>query len=253
MTLALFFACTQPAAERPREQVPPREIAPNVEAPPPIEELPRAATIHSYEIVTAGADADTPLPMIVGIHGLGDTPEHFADIVAGFDRPARVILPRGLDPTEEGWSWFPLRARDPDVESLARGISFAEQEIAAAVTVLVNERPTRGKPIVFGFSQGGMLSFALAVEHPELWSAAIPIGGWLPPSLVPADSIAAPPIVALHGDADVALPIQPTRDAVAALRDKGLAVELHEYPEVGHAIPPPMREELFALLRAHVP
>jgi len=34
--------------------------------------------------------------MIIAIHGLGDRPESFSAVLQGFDRPARVIVPRGL-------------------------------------------------------------------------------------------------------------------------------------------------------------
>ncbi len=46
--------------------------------------------------------------------------------------------------------------------------------IAAAVAALVAARPTVGKPLVTGFSQGGIMTFALAVTHPEALAAPSP-------------------------------------------------------------------------------
>ena len=194
-----------------------------------------------------GCDA---LPMIVAIHGLGDEPRNFAGLLAGLPVQARVILPRAIDDHEVGWSWFPVRARDPDVEALAKGIVRAADAVDAGVRRLEVSRPTLGKPIVTGFSQGGMLTFALAVRHPDHYAAAMPVGGWLPPPLWPEalGDAAPPPIVALHGDADPAVKIQPTRDAVAKLDELGANAALHEYPGIGHMIPPDMRTELHQLL-----
>ncbi len=203
-------------------------------------------------LVTGGARAEDPLPMLVAIHGLGDSPEGFAGLVRDLPVPARVILPQGLDAHAPGWSWFPVRARDPDVDALARGIDLASDRIAAMTDELARTRATLGRPVVTGFSQGGMLTFNLAVRHGELFSAAFPVGGWLPPPSWPKGRApaGAPPIHALHGDADPAVRYGPTREAVEALRARGWDAELSTYPGVGHAIPPPMRAELHRRLTA---
>jgi phospholipase/carboxylesterase len=226
-------------------------------APVAVEVLPRAGEIHYLELVTAGADPESPLPMIIALHGLGDSPQGFRTLLEDFDRPARVILPRALDAYEEGWSWFPIRARDRDVEALARGIARAADALAPAIDELTQTRPTVGKPIVTGFSQGGMLSFQLAVHHGELFSAALPIGGWLPEPLWPlaidANPGVAPPIIAFHGDADAAVPYEPTKLAVDRLRELGYRVDLETYVGVGHMISSDIHADVMQALREQLP
>lgn len=208
-----------------------------------------AADLAYREVVLGGADPSTPLPMLVAIHGLGDTPDNFRHLLDGFGEPVRVILPRGLDPVEAGgWSWFPIRARDPDVEALANGIAEAARRISAGLEQLQTSRPTVGKPIVTGFSQGGMLTFTLAVHHPQVVGHAIAVGGWLPPPLVPEaldPGQTYPSLHALHGTADAAVAYAPTQAAVEALAGLGLSAELTSYEGVGHMIPPPMRRDLY--------
>ncbi len=200
-------------------------------------------------MVLGGADPETPLPMIVAIHGLGDTPDNFRHLLEQFPEPVRVILPRGIDPTDGGgWSWFPIRARDPDVEALSAGIGSAADHIAKGLRALQESRPTVGKPIVTGFSQGGMLTFTLAVHHPDVVGHAIAVGGWLPPPLVPEskdDATEFPPIHALHGTADPAVRYEPTVAAIEALKTGGFSVELTSYEGVEHVITPPMRRDLY--------
>ena len=206
----------------------------------------RIGELEYVELTTAGAPAEAQLPMLVAIHGLGDTPENFAGLVRDLPFPARVILPRAIDANEPGWSWFPLRARDPDVEGLARGMTRAAGVLDRAVQDLVAARPTVGKPVVTGFSQGGMLSFALAAGHGDTFSAAVPVSGWLPPPLWPdattADAV--PPIFALHGTADPAVKYPPTVACVEHLRGVGVDVHLETYPDVRHVITRPMRATL---------
>ena len=109
-----------------------------------------------------------------------------------------------------------------------------------------------GKPIVLGFSQGGALSFALALWHPEVISAAFPVGGWAPPSVLAGKGTSVP-IRAMHGEADERVPIGPTREAVAALKARGVQAELRGYPGVGHAVSPEMRLDLAQMVREALP
>lgn len=222
---------------------------PPAATPPPEPPWPQAAGLAYREMVLGTDDVDAPLPMVVAIHGLGDTPDNFVHLLDDFPEPVRVILPRGLEPTEDGgYSWFPLRARDPDVTALSAGVEHAADRIAEGLQELQRLRPTVGKPIVTGFSQGGILTFTLAVHHPEVVGHAVVVGGWLPPPLVPearTPETEYPPIHALHGTTDAAVFYEPTAAAVAAVKALGLKAELTSYEGVGHMIPPPMRRDLY--------
>lgn len=209
---------------------------------------PTAAGLRYHEVIVGDANPSDPLPMVIAIHGLGDRPDNFVHVFSGWGGRARLILPEGIDPTEDGgYSWFPTRARSQDVDTLAAEISGSAKKIADAISQLQRDRPTVGKPVVTGFSQGGMLTFALAIEHPDVVGNAVAVGGWLPPPLWPKskDDRKYPPLVALHGTADVAVRYQPTADAVDHLKGLGFDVTLLSYEGVGHAIPPPVRRDLF--------
>lgn len=211
----------------------------------------RAGALRYLEHVAHGKP-DEPLPMVVVIHGLGDSPgPHWLDLVQ-LQRPARLIMPQAPTPYLDGFSWFPFRARGADPAELANGIARAAELLAKALEVLQRGRPTRGLPIVTGFSQGGMLSFALALRHPERLQLALPISGLLPEPLWPQGPATRriPPIVALHGGADELVPIAPTERLVAALEKHGYDVTLHRHPGVGHSISDAMRAQVATTLDA---
>jgi phospholipase/carboxylesterase len=181
----------------------------------------------------------------VALHGLGDRPAAFAGLLSDFDKPARIAFPRAPDPWGSGYTWFPYRD-GPDENELARGIAAAAKRVAGAVESLTRDAPT-SEVIVTGFSQGGMLSFALAVLRPELFVRSIPISGMLPKPLWPSGSAGParlPAIVALHGVEDPRVPIGSTRRAVAALSAHGYHAELFEFESVGHSVSPEMRRKL---------
>lgn len=254
----LALGCSEPYAARPAatgaapasaSTTPPAEVAAN-DATPPLEPsgLPVAGKLHYVELLLGDAKPDDRLPMVVAVHGLGDDPRNFGHLFDSFTEPVRLILPQGIDAREGGgWSWFPLRARDPDVAELSAGIASAADTLADSIRALASARNTAGKPILTGFSQGGMLSFAVAVRHPETIALALPVGGWLPPPLVPTTRApaGAPRIVAFHGTADGAVRFEPTQEAVAALEAHGWDVTLVAYDGVGHVITPELHRDLF--------
>ncbi|WP_437321821.1 alpha/beta hydrolase [Sorangium sp. So ce385] len=256
---ALALASLAAVAACERRATPPSGGAPAgpaKEAPPaaPAASAPAAAApaeVEFLEEITGGADKSEALPLIVAIHGLGDRPESFAGLLSGADVKARLVVPRGLAPYGDGYSWFPLQQALAS-DAVGQGILRAAAALAATIERISAERPTRGKAIVTGFSQGGALTFALALHHPRVVGAAFPVSGWVPPAVLSGASAAdpaAPALVALHGDADRRVPLDPTRDALAALAGRGVKARLERYPGVGHTVSGDMRRDLLQLIR----
>ncbi len=227
-----------PASAGPRRGLQAKPIAP-----------PKAGGLYYLERATGGASLQERLPLVVALHGLGDSAGPFLRLFEGFDKKARIVALRAPEKFGGGFSWFDFLGSKNDEKKRADNIAAAADRVAEAIAELRATKPIVGKPIVTGFSQGGMLSFALAVRHTEELSAALPIGGALPSSLVPLEMPKQPvPIIALHGGADARVPIAPTRRTVAALKKLGVSATLREFPGVRHSIPPEVQKELFSLL-----
>lgn len=213
------------------------------------------ASLERLELVTGGARADDALPLVVAIHGLGDTPGGLAPLFEGFPLPARVVLPRAPTPHAGGGSWFPLPWDRGGEAVFEQGVAAAAAHLAELLETLPRERPTRGRPVVTGFSQGGILAFALASTRPDLVSTAIPIAGGLPrglwPRALPRGAVGVP-VRALHGRNDEVLPPGPAEALVAHLRRLGFDAELRLYPDTGHAVSPEMLRDYHALLRSAI-
>ena len=243
LTLFLFstpLACNRgaPASDTPPEPAPPtRSSAISKERGKG-----KAAGLHYVELIKGNARASDPLPMVVAIHGMGDEPR--PDWVESFSVPARIILPQAPKPYGFGYSWFTYRTADGEPEKLGYEIRKAAIQLAQAVVELTRKRPTIGKPIVFGFSQGGMLSYALALHHPELFSHSFPISGFLPkplwPKVRPKKPKDYPPIVSMHGTSDTVVPFDPDKRLISHLKRLGFKADLLVYDRVGHFITPEM-------------
>jgi phospholipase/carboxylesterase len=209
-----------------------------------------AAGIRFLERLTGGADAAEPLPLVVGIHGFGGRPERFGRALAALQVKARVILPYGTEVHGGGFAWFDGWNDDAQV---ADGSRRAADRLLAMIAELSRRHPTVGKPIVTGFSQGGILSYTIAVLHPDAVRAAFPAGGFLPPPLLPTAWPAGQPtplLHAFHGAADERVPIDADRATVRGLDAVGLHVELTEYPGVEHVLAGDMERDLVRAIEA---
>lgn len=211
----------------------------------PAELGPVRAPAPYLELVTGGADSAQPLPLVVAIHGFGDRPEDFSALASGFPGRARWVFPRGFEAQGSGHAWFPIRFRDGRAEALAAGLEAASERLARLVEELRRARPSDRPVVVTGFSQGGMMSFALAVQAAPVVDAALPVAGWLPVSMIPSDRTVAVPIIALHGAEDRIVPFEATQTMMETLVPRAARATVRAFDGVGHQISPEMRAALF--------
>ncbi len=202
--------------------------------------------VRYLERMTGGARSDERVPMIIVLHPMGGDPADMLQMFQRYPRRARLILPYG-QPNGGKWLWYESVREDVAASVVTR----ETDRLASAISALTAARPTVGKPIVTGFSQGGIMTFALAVSHPDQFSAAFPISGMLPPSLYPSTTITSelPLIIAFHGASDLAVPTQSARASIAELRRAGFTAELREYAGLQHDISDQELNELFEQIK----
>jgi phospholipase/carboxylesterase len=237
--IGLCLALAATACGR-REDAPSAAIAAAV--PPPL------------EFVEIGATGAASAPLVVAVHGLGDRPENLAALYRDLAAPCRLVLPRAPIPYHGGSSWFDIDIPYAPDAALGERVAAAADRVAALIDHLRATRAVRGRPVVTGFSQGGMIAFAVAIRRPDAVGLAVPLAGALPPSALagiaaPADG---PRIRAFHGDADPLVGIEHARRTVAALRAAGYDATLTEYAGVGHEVSETMRRDALAVIDAAI-
>lgn len=211
-----------------------------------------AAPLPAVIFTTGGAGEGERLPMIVALHGLGDRPENFAGLFHALQARSRVVVLRGVDSWGEGWSWFPIGSADDRPEGFRRGVDA----IVTSMAEYQRRYPTCGLPVVTGFSQGAMMSYALVARERAVVSAAVPIAGRLPTDFSPRPRAVGgllPPIVALHGTTDSRIAYDADRLTVERFRSVGYTVDFKTYEGVGHTITPVMHRDLSDALIANLP
>lgn len=203
-----------------------------------------AGGLTYYEVLPEGVSPDAELPMVVFFHGRGDYPRPPKGAFLGLEAPVRLILPQAPTRLGKGFTWLPVSARNGESDALVRSLLRVSDHVAEFIQEVRWRHPTWGTPVVSGFSQGGMISFALGVYHPEVVGAAFPVAGWLPPSLRQgARWNGHPPIWAIHGTKDPILKYHRTENSVDEMRSRGFDVELESFP-AEHRMTRPMRVQL---------
>lgn len=197
----------------------------------------RHEDIHYIEVVLGQATFDDALPLVVVLHGRGGSAQLPGGPFLGLSHAVRVIVPQAPDRLGGGWEWLPVSVGSGLVDRLSASLFQVSSRIARMIRAITSERPTIGRPIVTGFSQGGLVTYALALHHDDVVGHAFPLSTWLPPPLEPLyrrDDLRYPPIRSMHGGADPVIPIAPTHELVDRLRARGFDIELHEFEGVGH-------------------
>ena len=118
---------------------------------------------------------DTPTPLVVMLHGLGDTALSFAQGLAPLVMPECAVLaiqaphPFYVDLVEHqvGYCWH---TEDAIASDLATGVQIVRDAIA---TVQATRAGCHSRPVLFGHSQGGQLAFELLTRHREEFSGAL--------------------------------------------------------------------------------
>lgn len=171
-------------------------------------------------------DGVTPVPLIIALHGYGGRAENFPKLwrhSAG-KKMAIVVAPWGHSPIYNGSSWTDL---------------FEAETIVDLTIDWVAERYPidRERIILSGFSQGGYMSYTIAVRRPELFAGVIPMGSGYVPSFdrPPQAGEHRPRYYFMIGASDQS--VRQTRQAAADFKAAGYEVDLRVYPQSGHSFP----------------
>jgi phospholipase/carboxylesterase len=224
---------------------------------PPAEKFKPLPTLEqlSFMEYLPGETVDAPdLPLVIAIHGAGDFPKNFRKYYKGIEVPVRVILPRAPIKAGRGYTWFECRPYPVKVDKFAPHTAQTADAVVELIGRLSARYPKAPKPIVTGFSLGGIISFAIAVRDPEVTDFMIPMAGALPKDLWPEDRPRGrlPKIRALHSKIDNIVKTPQTRRLVAHLKELGYDVQLKEYDDFRHEFEPPIQQELWRLIKAHL-
>jgi len=152
-----------------------------------------------------------------------------------------------------GYQWFPIPWIDGSSEEAAQeGMLHAAADLDAFLDgVMVDEDLLPEQVMLFGFSQGTMMSLHVAPrrEDPVAGIAAFS-GRLMAPELLSDEVKSRPPVLLVHGDQDDMVPVQSLPEAAEALQQAGWKeVYAHVMKGTGHGIAPDGLSVALAFMR----
>lgn len=193
-----------------------------------------------YEIREPAVTSDAA-PLVLLLHGRGSNRHDLFSLAPQMPAHAIVVAPEAPFPAAPwgygpGSAWYQfLGANRPEPHSFSTSL----RELEKFLDELRSELKF-GKILMGGFSQGGTVSLAYGLTHPDDIAGVVNFSGFLAdhpevaPSLTSAPSPAAP-IFWAHGKQDPAIPFALAVAGRARLNAAGYQVEAHDY-EIGHWI-----------------
>ena len=154
-----------------------------------------------------------------------------------------------------GFQWFPIPWIDGSSEAAAsEGLNRSAKALNGFIDkVLAEEGIDADRLILFGFSQGTMMSLHVAPRRAEPVAGIVAFSGRLMfPERLASEALSKPPVMLIHGDADDVVPVDSMQAAGEALQAAGFTVYGHVQEGTAHGIAPDGLSVALAFIREHL-
>lgn len=169
---------------------------------------------------------------LIALHGLGDCKESYRWLSEVLDFPfLNYILVDAPDQYFDGYSWFNI---DDDLEDPITIARSRELLFRFLDELDKNGYPTE-RTVLFGFSQGCLMSWEVGIRYPKTLAGIIGVSGWASKKSGTIDCVNEVSLtqrfLITHGIYDPLLPVEKVRSQISELKQKGLQIEYHELPK----------------------
>jgi phospholipase/carboxylesterase len=183
-------------------------------------------------------------PLLLLLHGYGSNEADLFSFAPELPDEYYIISARAPYDLQYGsYAWYAInfdadqnKFSDNDQARTSRDI------IANFIDELISNYPIDANDVnLIGFSQGSILSYAVALSYPEKVNKVVAMSGYVNLDIVTEDylknNLNKLKIFASHGTVDQVIPIDWARKTPAILEKLGVAITYKEYP-VGHGVAP---------------
>ncbi|PZX94194.1 phospholipase [Flavobacterium aquariorum] len=183
-------------------------------------------------------------PLLLLLHGYGSNEADLFSFAPELPDEYYIISARAPYNLQYGsYAWYAInfdaaqnKFSDNDQARTSRDV------IANFIDELVANYPIDANNVnLIGFSQGSILSYAVALSYPEKVNKVVAMSGYVNLDIVTEDylknNLSKLKIFASHGTVDQVIPVEWARKTPSILQKLGVAITYKEYP-VGHGVAP---------------
>ena len=183
-------------------------------------------------------------PLLLLLHGYGSNEADLFSFAEELPENYYIISARAPYDMQYGsYAWYAINFdADQNKFSDNEQAKISRDLIAKFIDELTQTYPIDANNVsLIGFSQGSILSYAVALSYPEKVQKVVAMSGYLNLEIVAEDylknTFSNLKIFASHGTVDQVIPVEWARKTPAILENLGIAVTYKEYP-VGHGVAP---------------
>lgn len=183
-------------------------------------------------------------PLLLLIHGYGSNEQDLFSFASELPEEYYIVSARAPYDIQYGsYAWYAINF-DADQNKFSdneQAIS-SRDIIAQFIEELKANYPIDSNNVsLIGFSQGAILSYAVALSHPEKVNKIVALSGYLNTEILEENylknSFSNLKIFAAHGTVDQVIPVEWARKAKPFLDNLGINTTYKEYP-IGHGVSP---------------
>jgi phospholipase/carboxylesterase len=140
-----------------------------------------------------------------------------------------------------GFEWFPIPWLDGSTEERSKQVLYRSSGVFTnwLDKMIAGVGVTPSETILFGFSQGTMLSLHHGIRRDDPLAGIVGFSGRLMvPETLAQETKSKPPVLLVHGDIDAVVPPSEMPVAHQALTAAGFDVDTHMSRGMGHGIAP---------------
>lgn len=216
----------------------------------------REKTALHYLVRQPKAKTTKP-PLLLLLHGVGGNEKNLFSFANNLPDNFLVISARGpLTLGPDSFAWFQVNFTSGYPQINEQQAETARITILDFIERLKEEHDFDDKQVyLMGFSQGGIMSYSVALTEPEKIKGIAVMSGRLLPEVKPliADEkrLEKLKVFISHGKQDAVLHFPFATDAVAYLQSKGIKPDFHQYDE-GHTINKQMFDDVNLWLKTNL-
>lgn len=223
-----------------------------------IDYLMQTKNLSLFHLVRAPKKASEKAPLLIMLHGYGSNEQDlfsFADVLPDELFIVSVRAPYPLPPYGHAWyaiHFDDLNGKFSDDEQAIN----SRNKISGFINEVLEEYPVDPKNVtLLGFSQGTILSFAVALSEPKKVKNLIGLSGYINQGILKngyeKNDFSGLSVYSSHGISDQVIPVTWARKTKPILDALNIENVYSEFPE-GHGVGPANFEEVKRWLAEHV-
>ncbi|WP_333878508.1 alpha/beta hydrolase [Flavobacterium sp.] len=183
-------------------------------------------------------------PLLLLLHGYGSNEEDLFSFAGELPEYYFIVSARApFDLSYGSYAWYAINFDADENKFSDIGQARASRDIIARfIDELAANYPIDAEDVtLIGFSQGCILSYAVALSYPEKVRRVVAMSGYWNPEIAVDDYLendfSRLKIFASHGTVDQVIPVEWARKSIPMLQVLGIAIVFKEYL-VGHGVAP---------------